>query len=97
MKEIKFWGHDESFHYEPVEVHDGEKWGGKIMQKVEDPLTFEIEIPLDEIPMNATHLRLSARFHMEGVPPNGHHCEGGGWVFALKCPDGTTVRQIDSA
>jgi len=89
--ELKFWHYDESYDHEPIEIHDGENWGGKIMQRAEEPLAFEIEIPLDQFPMTATHLRLTARYHMETTPPNGHHCEDGGWVFALGCPEGTSI------
>ena len=90
---LKFWAHDESYEYEPIEIHDGEKWGGKIMQRAFEPLDFQIEIPLDQLPAEATHLRLTARYCMESIPPNGHHCEDGGWVFALGVPAGTRLEQ----
>ena len=93
--EIKFFQHNESYTHEPVEIHDGEKWGGKIMQEADKPEEFEIEIPLDQFPMMATHLRLRASYFMEAIPPNGHHCEDGGWQFVLKCPAGTRIYQVE--
>ena len=92
--QLKFFAYDETYDHEPIEIHDGEKWGGKLMQESETPMEFQIEIPLDQFPATATHLRLRAKYSMEDMPPNGHHCEDGGWVFALDCPEGTTVKQI---
>ena len=90
---LKFFEHGESYHYEPIEVHDGEKWCGRVEQKVDEPVEFQIEIPLDQFPATATHLRLTAQFCMEAIPPNGHHCEDGGWQFVLCVPAGTRLEQ----